>query len=211
MNIRVGIVDDHEIVRAGLRLFLEEQDDLEVVAEASNGKDALDVVRNEQIDVLLLDLTMPRFSGLEALPSLKARAPHTAILVFSGLPEEQYAVNLIRKGADGYLHKENPPLEILNAVRVVAQGRRYLSPVVANLLAEEMLYPTGGSPHNLLADREFQIFLRLAKGESITTVGRALSLSVKTVTTYRTRAMRKLKLSTNSDLTYYAVKHGLIE
>lgn len=209
--IRVGIVDDHTIVRAGLRHYLSSLDDFEVVAEAANGKEALELVRMHEIDVLTLDLTMPGFNGLDAMTSLKARSPNTAILVFSGLPEERYAINLIRKGASGYLNKDCAPPEIVAAIRTVAQGKRYISPVVADLLAEQVMEPERGLPHEQLTSREFQIFLRLAKGGSITGIGQELSLSVKTVTTHRKRALNKMKLSTNSDATYYALKHKLIE
>lgn len=209
--IRVAIVDDHKIVRSGLRHYLGSMDDVEVVAEAENGKEALDVVRNHQVDVLTLDLAMPGFNGFDALASLKARSPATAILVFSGLPEDRYAVSLIRKGASGYLNKDCSPLDIVKAIRTVAQGRRYLSTVVAELLAEQVVEPTKGLPHESLTSREFQIFLRLSKGGSITSISEELSLSVKTVTTHRKRALNKLHLNTNSDATYYAVKHKLIE
>lgn len=209
--IRVAIVDDHKILRSGLRHYLNSLEDVEVVAEAANGKEALDIVRSHKIDVLTLDLTMPGFSGFDALASIRARAPHTAILVFSGLPEDRYAVNLIRNGASGYLNKDCAPLDIVAAIRTVAQGKRYLSPVVANLLAEQVMEPNKGLPHEILTSREFQVFLRLAKGESITGIGEGLSLSVKTVTTHRKRALNKMKMNTNSDATYYAIKHHLIE
>jgi two-component system invasion response regulator UvrY len=208
--IRIGIVDDHAIVRDGLRQFFSEQVDLRVVGEAANGREAIDLVRTTEIDVLVLDLSMPGQSGIDVLAMLRAKAPDVGILVLSGYPEEHYAVSLIRQGVSGYLNKECEPTEIVEAIRVIALGRRYLSATVAELLAQQLDRGTGGSPHANLSEREFQVFLKLAEGETAGEVADDLSLSVKTVSTYRTRLMEKMGLHSNSDLTYYAVKHSLI-
>lgn len=209
--IKVGIVDDHAIVRKGLKEFLSEHTDMHVVGEAANGHEALDLVRNCKPEVLLMDLAMPGQTGVEIMASLQARAPDMAILILSGFPEEHYAVNLIRKGAQGYLNKECEPSEILKAIRTVALGRRYLSPNVAELLAAQLNRKETHAPHQQLSDRELQVFMRLAKGEAVGEIARGLSLSVKTVSTYRTRLLEKMALNSNSDLTYYAIKNGLIE
>ena len=209
--IRVGIVDDHAIVRTGLRQFLGEQVDLRVVGEAASGREAIDLVRNTEMDVLVMDLSMPGQSGIDALGMIRAKAPELAVLILSGYPEEHYAVNLIRQGARGYLNKECDPMEIVQAIRTVTLGRRYISPAVAELLAQQLGRLDAGAPHEQLSEREFQVFLKLARGETAGEIAKALSLSVKTVSTYRTRLLEKMNLSSNSDLTYYALKNRLID
>jgi two-component system, NarL family, invasion response regulator UvrY len=209
--IKVGIVDDHAIVRKGLKEFLSEHTDIQIVGEAANGREALDLVRNAEPEVLVMDLSMPGQTGVEVMASLQARAPDMAILILSGFPEEHYAVNLIRKGSQGYLNKECDPMEILKAIRTVALGRRYISPAVAELLASQLNRKDDEPPHKHLSDRELQVFMRLAKGEAVGEIALGLSLSVKTVSTYRTRLLEKMALNSNSDLTYYAIKNGLID
>ena len=209
--IKIAIVDDHALVRAGLRQYLAAQVDLQVVAEASNGREALDIVRKEQIDVLVMDLSMPQQSGVDALAAIRAREPELPILILSGFPEEHYATTLLRQGASGYLNKECDPEEIVTAIRTVARGRKYITPAVAELLASNLGGNANRPLHEQLSEREFQVFLRLSKGETIGHMADSLSLSVKTVSTYRTRVMEKMKLESNSDLTYYALKNGLIQ
>jgi DNA-binding NarL/FixJ family response regulator len=209
--IKIAIVDDHAVVRAGLRQYLSEQVDLQVVAEAVNGREALDIVRKGQIDVLVMDLSMPEQSGVDALAAIRARAPELPVLILSGFPETHYATTLLRQGASGYLNKECDPEEILTAIRTVARGRKYITPAVAELLADNLGGNADKPLHEQLSEREFQVFLRLAKGETIGHMADSLSLSVKTVSTYRTRVMEKMKLESNSDLTYYALKNGLIQ
>lgn len=209
--IQIGIVDDHAIVRTGLRQFLSEYVDLRVAGEAASGADAIDLVRNTELDVLLLDLSMPGQSGLDVLAMIRAKAPDLAILVLSAYPEEHYAINLMRRGASGYLNKECDPQDIVKAIRAVARGRRYVSPAVAELLAQQLEQGDGGPVHELLSEREFQVFLCLARGQTVGEVAESLSLSVKTISTYRTRLTEKMGLHSNSDLTYYALKSGLID
>ncbi len=210
--IRVGIVDDHAIVRSGLRHFLAEQVDLRVVGEAASGSEAIDLVRLTDMDVLLMDLSMPGQSGIDVLALLRAKAPDLAILILSGYPEAHYAVSLIRQGASGYLNKECDPMEIVRAVRTVALGRRHLTPAVAELLAQQLHRKDDAAPpHEQLSEREFQVFLKLAKGATAGDIAKTLCLSVKTVSTYRTRVMEKMNLASNSDLTYYALKRRLID
>ena len=209
--IKVGIVDDHAIVRSGLRQFFADHIDLRVVGEASSGRGAIDLVRNEEIDVLIMDLSMPGQSGIDALAMLRAKAPDMGILILSGYPEEHYAVQLIRQGASGYLNKDCDPLEIVDAVRTIALGKRHITPAVADLLAQQLGKKGTAAPHEDLSEREFQVFLKLAKGETASRIAEELSLSVKTVSTYRTRLMEKMGLSSNSDLTYYARKNKLID
>jgi len=209
--IQIAIVDDHTIVRTGLKQFLSEHVDLRVVGEASNGKEALDLVRRGDVDVILLDLSMPEHGGVDALAAIKAREPDLPVLILSGFPEAHYATTLLRQGASGYLNKECDPAEIVTAIRTVYRGRKYITPAVAELLADGLTGDQDKPPHEQLSEREFQVFLRLAKGETVGNIADHMSLSVKTVSTYRTRVMEKMKLASNSDLTYYALKNGLIQ
>jgi two-component system invasion response regulator UvrY len=209
--IKVGIVDDHAIVRSGLRQFIGEHVDLKVTGEANNGREALELVRACEVDVLLMDLSMPEHGGVDALQAIKARFPELPVLILSGFPEAQYATTLLRYGASGYLNKDCAPEDIVNAIRTVARGRRYISPAVAELLADNAAGEGDRPPHELLSERKLQVFLRLARGETIGNMAEAMFLSVKTVSTYRTRVLEKLKLASNSDLTYYALKNGLIQ
>ncbi|MBW8846234.1 MAG: response regulator transcription factor [Burkholderiales bacterium] len=210
--IRIGIVDDHAIVRSGLRQFLGDNVDLRVTGEAGNGREALELARGGDVDVLLMDISMPDQSGVDALSAIKTRFPELPVLILSGFPETHYATALLRQGASGYLNKECDPEEIANAIRTVARGRRYISPAVAELLADGVAGSGSDKPlHESLSERELQVFLRLAKGETVGDMAKAMFLSVKTVSTYRTRVLEKIKLETNSDLTYYALKNGLIQ
>lgn len=208
--IRVGIVDDHAIIRLGLRDALSRQPGLCVVGEAGSAQAALELVRQGGIDVLMLDLAMPGQSGLDVLPSLHAQAPDMAILVLSAYAEERFAVNVMRQGASGFLTKMGDPATIVAAIRTVAEGRRYVSPRVAELLAQQ-LDGCPASARQQFSERELQVFLKLARGLTVGEVARELSLSVKTVSTYRSRVLDKLNLRSNSDLTYYALTNRWIE
>jgi two-component system, NarL family, invasion response regulator UvrY len=210
--IRIAIVDDHAMVRAGLRQFFSDQIDFQVVAEAATGRQAVDIVRKGEVDVIVMDISMPDQSGVDALAAIKARAPDLPVLILSSFPEAHYATTLLRQGASGYLNKDCDPQEIVAAIRTVHRGRKYITAGVAEQIADTLV--SGGVdklPHELLSEREFQVFLRLAKGETIGHMAVSMSLSVKTVSTYRTRVLEKIKLESNSDLTYYAMKNGLIQ
>jgi len=210
--IKIGIVDDHAIVRAGLRQYLSEQVDLRVVGEASNGIEALELARGGEVDVLVMDVSMPDQSGVDALAAIHARMPELPVLILSGFPEAHYATALLRQGASGYLNKECDPEEIVKAIRTVARGRRYITAQVAELLADGVAGGRADRPlHESLSERELQVFLRLAKGEAVGHIAESMFLSVKTISTYRTRVLEKLQLASNSDLTYYALKNGLIQ
>jgi two-component system, NarL family, invasion response regulator UvrY len=209
--IRVGIVDDHAIVRSGLRQFLAEHVDLRVVGEAGSGAEAIALVQSTQVDVLLLDLSMPGQDGSDAIPVIRSQAPATGILVLSGYPAELYAPHLIRTGANGYLNKECPPGHIVDAIRTVARGRSYLPPGM-DKLPQQILTRNGEGPlHKRLSDREFQVLLRLARGGTAGQIAQDMQLSVKTVSTYRARIFQKMGLGSNTDLTYYALKNKLID
>lgn len=209
--IRIAIVDDHALVRAGLRQYFAEQADFQVVGEAASGREAMALLREGGLDVMLLDIGMPEQSGVDTLVAVKARAPELPVLTLSGFAESQYATTLLRQGASGYLGKDCDPDEIVKAIRTVCRGRKYISAGVAEQLAEELGDKHADQPAHLqLSERELQVFLRLAQGETVGHVAEGMSLSVKTISTYRTRVMEKMHLASNSDLTYYALKHGLI-
>jgi len=210
-TIRIAIVDDHAMVRAGLRQFFADQSDFSVVAEAANGREAMDIVRQGEVDVVLLDIAMPGQSGVDTLAAIRARAPTLPVLILSGHAESHYAATLLRLGASGYLNKDCDPDELVKAVRTVARGRKYITTALAERLADGLASGDERPPHEQLSERELQVFLRLAQGETIGHVALGLSLSVKTVSTYRSRVMEKMLLASNSDLTYYALKHGLIQ
>jgi DNA-binding NarL/FixJ family response regulator len=209
--IRIGIVDDHAVVRSGLRQFFAEQADLCVAGEAASGREAIDMACATDLDVLVMDLSMPGLSGIEALARIRVRAPDMGILILSGYPAEHYALSLIRQGASGYLNKDCDPAEIIEAIRAIAQGKRYITPALADLLAKNLTGEGDAPLHEQLSDRELEVFLQLAKGATVSEAASALELAGKTVSTYRTRVMEKLGLHSNSDLTYYALKNKLID
>jgi two-component system, NarL family, invasion response regulator UvrY len=207
---KVLIADDHALFRAGLKSLLEDAGEFEVVAEASNGEEALQMVREQDFDLALIDLAMPKQGGVDVLKRMKALKPDMGVLILSMYPEEQYAVNLLRSGASGYLNKEAAPEMVVTALRTIRKGRKYISAEVAELLAEAP--DVGNAPlHGALSQREFQVFCKLAAGRSVSQVGEELFLSVKTVSTYRTRVMEKMGMHSNADLTYYAIKNGIIQ
>lgn len=208
--LRIAIVDDHQIVRAGFRELLAEELDFRVSFEAATGEEALERLREDDTDVLLLDLSLPGLSGVDVLRAARQRFEALRIVVLSGFPEDRYALAMIRNGADGYLCKDCDREQLVQAIRTVAQGRRYLSPRTAELLAEELAGGAVGAPHERLSDRELQVFLRLARGESVSDIGESLHLSVKTVSTYRTRLLEKLGVASNAELAAYALRHALI-
>ncbi len=206
--IRILIADDHAIVRAGLKQFIAGAGDLQVTGEASSGAEAIELVRNGEFDIVLLDIRMPDGSGIDTLRRLKAMRPELSVLMLSGFAEEQYALNLLRAGAAGYVNKEAAPSELVKAIRTVLVGRKYVSPELAQILATGV---TGETLHAQLSQREFQIFCKLASGESASKIADELLISVKTVSTYRTRILEKMNLKSNADITYYAIKNGLIQ
>lgn len=212
MTIRIAICDDHEVVRQGIKKLMSDELDMEVSAEASNGREALDIARKNQCDVMLLDINMPGQNGIDTLRTIKQGQPKLPVLMFSGYASKQYAVNVLKMGADGYLNKDCDTEEIAKAIRIVARGRRYVSSVVGDILAKNCFHhDIVVGNHTELSDREFQVFLRLAKGELVSEIAESLSLSVKTISTYRTRVMEKMGLHSNSDLTCYAMRNDLLE
>jgi two-component system, NarL family, invasion response regulator UvrY len=210
---RVLIADDHAVVRAGYKQFLEADPSITEVGEVASGSEALDALRQGDWDLLLMDIHMPNRSGLDVLKHVTVGHPAVRVLIMSGLPEEQYARNVLRAGASGYLSKGGSPDEFLKAVHIVLTGRRYVSATLAESMAEALESPNDQNKplHSSLSAREFQIFRKLAAGVSAGHIADELSLSVKTVSTYRARILEKLSFSTNADLTNYALRNGLIQ
>jgi DNA-binding NarL/FixJ family response regulator len=209
--MRILIADDHALVRAGFRRFLEEDPAVTEIGEAASGRETLDRMREAEWDLVVLDISMPDRSGIDILRHLRTSYPMTRVLILSGFPERQYAVNVLRAGAGGFLSKEAAPEELLRAVKTVVSGRRYVSPALAELLASDLSGDSAQPLHASLSTREFQILCKLASGRSVSQIGKELCLSVKTVSTYRTRILGKMNLTTNADLTSYALKNGLIQ
>lgn len=210
--IRVGIADDHPIVRRALRCYLETLPDMQVVGEAASGREAIDLVRTHATDVLLLDVHMPGQSGIDALSMIRAKSmrENLGVLMLSTSPEHLYALPLLRSGASGYLNKCCALEEIAAAVRRVAGGHRWISPLVAELLAEKAFASATDETHDQLSQRELQVLMKLARGGTTADAASELSLSPKTVTAVRAGLMRKLEARSNTDLTYYALKHRLV-
>ena len=209
--IRILIVDDHPIVRAGLRRIAEDDRGIVVTAEAPSGDDALVALRHHVADVVLLDVSMPGSPFMETLRRLRESHPTVRILVLSAHPEDQWAVRALRGGASGYLTKDHSPEQLLDAIRRVHRGGRYVSPTLAERLAAQLGQDFVGAPHEQLSDREFDVLRGLGMGRTVKEVAEALGLSPKTVSTYRTRLMEKMGFATNADLVRYSAEHGLIE
>jgi two-component system invasion response regulator UvrY len=209
--IRLLVVDDHESVRRGLKEVFGNRTDMQVSAEASSGEAAIALLRAQAFDVALVDLALPDMSGMDLLARIKAIRPEVAVLVVSGYPEEQYAINVLKFGGAGFVAKDESPENLVTAVIAAAEGRRYVSPRIAEKLVLGISGKSADAPpHTRLTEREFQILCRLAQGQSAAKIAADLFLSAKTVGTYRARILKKLGLKSTSDLTYYAVKNGLI-
>lgn len=209
--IRIVVADDHAIVRKGLVQILSDTEHLRVVGEAENAVDAMRVVRQENPDVLLLDVAMPGKSGIEALKPLKQEFPRLKILVLSMYPEDQFGVRAIKAGALGYLNKASAPDRLIEAVERIAAGKRYITPELAELLAENVDSDGETPAHQLLSDREFQTLKLIASGKMLSEIAEILAISPKTVSVYRARLLEKMKLANNAELTHYAIKHGLVD
>jgi two-component system, NarL family, invasion response regulator UvrY len=210
---RILIADDHAVVRAGYKQFLEADPSFSEIGEADSGNAALEMLRRKEWDLLLMDIHMPDRSGLDILKHVTSGYPDVRVLIMSGLPEEQYARNVLRAGASGYLSKGGSPEEFLKAVRLVLNGRRYVSASLAEAMAADLENPRDKNQplHTCLSTREFQIFCKLASGAGVGDIANELSLSVKTVSTYRSRVLEKMSFSSNADMTGYALRNGLIQ
>nr|WP_294885866.1 response regulator transcription factor [uncultured Limnobacter sp.] len=208
--IRLAIVDDHAIVRAGFREMLSEELGMSIQFEAGTAEEAQSLLRQYNCDVLMLDLSLPDQNGIDLLRTVKQRHEETQVLIISSFSEERYALSMIRSGASGYLCKDCDRSDLINAIHTVAQGRRYISANTAELLAREMAGETDKPAHQELSEREMQVFMRLVRGESVSAIAQALHLSVKTISTYRSRLLEKLGVNSNAELATYAHQHGLL-
>jgi DNA-binding NarL/FixJ family response regulator len=209
--IRILVVDDHAIVREGLKQILGDVNDMSVSDEAAGGQEALSKIRGGEFDVILLDISLPGRSGLEILKEIKAERPRLPVLILSMHAEEQYAVRTLRAGASGYLTKASAPDELIGAIRKVSSGRKYVSASLAEKLALELDIDTQKPPHAALSDREYQVMMMLASGKSVKEIADELCLSVKTISTYRSRVMEKMNMKKNAELTLYAIRSHLID
>ena len=210
MAIRIVLADDHAIVREGLKRIVGDVSDFEIAGEAADGTEVMQRVRGLEFDVLLLDLSMPGRSGMELIKLVKAEKPRLRVLVLSMHQETQYAVRAIKAGASGYLTKESAGTQLVGAIRKVASGRPYISTEVAEQLALNIMAPSEQLLHKQLSDREFEVFSLLVGGKSITEIANGLHLSVKTVSTHKTRIMQKMGMNSLSEMVQYAVAHRLL-
>ncbi|QAU35999.1 response regulator transcription factor [Janthinobacterium sp. 17J80-10] len=207
--IKVLLVDDHTVARNGVRLMLSEAHDIEVTSEAESAEEAARLVRTQAYDVALLDIALPGKNGLDLLKQLRMDKPKMAVLILSMYSEEVYAIRALKLGASGYLTKNNPSAPLIAAVRKVAAGGKYISPGLVDKLAD-MVDSESRMPHEILSDRELEILKLIASGESLVTIGLMLHLSPKTITTYRTRILEKMDLTSNADLARYARANDLL-
>ncbi len=210
-EIRILIVDDHVIIRQGLRQILADAFPKAIFGEANNGQEALNQAAKQRWDVALLDITMPGKSGMDVLKQMVEAQANMAVLVLSMHPEDQYAVRVLKSGAAGYLTKNTASEEVVNAVKKVLAGGKYVSSALAENLAMNLNAPAGKAPHELLSDREYQVMRLIALGRSVKEMAFELSLSVKTISTYRTRIMEKTNMKTNADIIRYAVHEKLVD
>jgi two-component system invasion response regulator UvrY len=209
--IKILIADDHPVVRKGLREIIEETSDMEVADEASNGQEVLAKVFRKDFDVVLLDISMPGRSGLDILKELKSQLPKLAVLVLSIHPEEQYAVQVLKAGASGYLTKKSAPEELVTALRKVSTGGKYVSPSLAEKLASALETGIEKPPHETLSAREYEVMRKIALGKTVTEIARELFLSPKTISTYRSRILEKIGIKNNAELIRYAITNRLVD
>jgi two-component system, NarL family, invasion response regulator UvrY len=208
--VKILVADDHAVVRQGMKQILAEDFRAAVIGEASNIYEVLDLVRKRKWDIVILDMTMPGRSGLDALKDLKQLYPKLPVLVLSMHPEDQFAVRVLKAGAAGYLTKESAAEELVTAIRKVLLGGKYISSALAEVLAMSLSDDLGSPPHLTLSDREYQIFSLIASGKTARDIARELSLGVSTVSTYRSRILQKLKMKNNAEITRYAFQHQLV-
>jgi len=209
--LKVLIADDHPVVREGLKQIVTETQDMVVAGEANNGQEVLNKIREGDYDVIVLDITMPGRNGMDVLRQLRSERPRLPVLILSIHSEEQYALRALRAGASGYLTKESAPDELVVAIRKVSWGGKYISSSLAEKLAFKLEIGREEAPHETLSDREYQVMCMIASGKTVMEIAQELSLSEKTISTYRSRILEKMKMKNNAELTYYAIKNQLVD
>jgi two-component system invasion response regulator UvrY len=209
--IKILIADDHTVVREGLKQIISETTDMTIADEAVDGHEVLNKALRNDYDVVVLDITMPGIHGLDVLKQIKAQKPKLPILVLSMHPEEQYALRVLRAGASGYLTKLSASDELVAAIKKVSSGRKYITASLAERIAYNLQIDTEKPLHESLSDREYQVLCMIAAGRTVKEISERLFLSIKTVSTYRARILKKMNMKNNAELTYYAIKHGLVE
>ncbi len=209
--IKVVVVDDHPVVRFGVVRIIEDQTDMQVVGEASDGNEAIDLLDELGCDLVILDINMPNRNGFDTLRELLYRDPTLKVLILSAYREEDHAVRYLKAGANGYVSKGGNPADLLHAIRRIAEGGRYVSPRVAEQLVLAVSGNNDNKAHESLSEREFQVLSYIARGKTVSEIAGALNLSVKTISTYRSRLLEKMDLSNNAEATYYAIKNGLVD
>ena len=209
--INVVVIDDHAVVREGLKRIISENPGMAVTGEAGDGYEAMNAVKGNPCDVVLLDITMPNKNGLDVLKQIRAESPRLPILVLSMHAEDQYAIRVLRAGAAGYLTKESAPAKLIQAIRKVVRGGKYVSQTLAEKLVFDLDTDVDKVPHESLSDREFQVLCMIASGKTVGEIAEELALSVKTISTYRVRILEKLQMKNNAEITRYAIKQGLVD
>jgi DNA-binding NarL/FixJ family response regulator len=209
--VKIIVVDDHAVVRRGLIQILESMREVNSVSEASSGNELIELLKEDEYDVVVLDISMPGKSGLDVLKEIKAIKQNISVLILSIHPEEQYAVRALKAGASGYITKDSAPEELVTAVKRIIEGGKYISQSLAEKLADSYDISSPKLPHEILSDREFEVFKMIASGNTVSNIAESLFLSVKTISTYQSRIYEKTGLKSRSEITLYAIKNGLIE
>jgi len=209
--IKIIIADDHIIIRAGMKQLLDGAHDMVVAGEASDGQKLIQEIQKNHYDVIVIDISMPGRNGIEIIKQIRASGDKTPILALSYYPEEQFAIRVLKAGACGYMNKDVQPEELIEAIYKVARGGTYVSPAVAEKIAANINMTHEPNPHDALTDREYEVFLKIAGGMTVSEIAEEMFLSVKTVSTYRARILEKLNLKNNAEITYYAIRNNLIE
>jgi len=208
--IKILICDDHAVVRQGLRQIAEDCNDINIAGEAESGEELIRLIDKDNIDVIVLDIAMDGIGGIEALKEIKFRKPELAVLMLSMHPEDQYAIRVLKAGASGYLTKKSAPDELVQAIRTVAKGKKYITASVSEKLVSNLNIDEDTEPHETLSDREYQVFIKLAEGKTVGQVAKNLHISVKTVSTYKSRVLEKMGAGNVADLIRYALEQKLI-
>jgi two-component system, NarL family, invasion response regulator UvrY len=211
MAVKVLIADDHTVVREGVKKIISQSADLQVVAEAGNADELFESIRQREVDVLVLDMSMPGKDGIDVLRRLRNENPELPVLILSVHPEEEFALRVLKAGASGYLTKDSPPEQLLLAIKRVAAGRKFVSSAVAEKLTLSLERDYPRKLHEKLSDREYQVLRLLGTGKTVSEIAAGMALSVKTVSTYRVRILEKMQLQNNAELMRYAHEHGLVD